>query len=73
MRAQVRAVTAQSYAFGEQWFRSVTQENELPMPAEQLVRVLHVLIEGLDFQKLLTPELIPDEIFRAAFGALART
>jgi AcrR family transcriptional regulator len=71
MRAQVSEITAQSYAFGEQWLRSVTKEEDLPMPADQLVRVLHALIEGLVFQRLLTPELVPDEIFRAAFGALA--
>jgi hypothetical protein len=41
------------------------------MPAGQLVRVLHALIEGLVFQRLITPELVPDEIFRAAFSALA--
>src|SRR4051795_1685096 len=71
MRAQVREVTAQSYAFGEQWLRSVVKEEDLPMPANQLVRVLHAMTEGLVFQRLLTPELMPDEIFRAAFGALA--
>jgi len=72
MRAQVREVTAQSYAFGEQWLRAVTKEEELPMPADQLVRVLHAMIEGLVFQRLLTPELVPDEVIRAAFGALAK-
>src|SRR3954468_10906157 len=71
LRAKVREVTAQSYAFGEQWLRTVTKEEELPMPADQLVRVLHAMIEGLVFQRLLTPELVPDQIFRAAFGALA--
>jgi AcrR family transcriptional regulator len=71
MRVQVREVTAQSYAFGEQWLRSVTKEEDLPMPADQLVRVLHAMIEGLVFQRLLTPELVPDEVIRAAFGALA--
>jgi AcrR family transcriptional regulator len=71
MRAQVREITAQSYAFGEQWLRAVTKEEELPIPADQLVRVLHAMIEGLVFQRLLTPELVPDEIFRAAFGVLA--
>src|SRR5215831_297350 len=71
LRVQVREVTAQSYAFGEQWLRAVTTEEDLPMPADQLVRVLHALIEGLVFQRLLTPDLVPDEIFRAAFGALA--
>jgi hypothetical protein len=41
------------------------------MPAHQLVRVLHVLTEGLVLQRLLTPALMPDEVFLAAFGALA--
>ena len=71
MRAQVTEFTAQSYAFGEQWLRAMTKEEDLPMPADQLVRVLHALIEGLVFQRLLTPELVPDEVIRAAFAALA--
>jgi AcrR family transcriptional regulator len=71
LRAQVRDITAQSYAFGEQWLRASTKEEELPIPADQLVRVLHAMTEGLVFQRLLTPELVSDEIFRAAFGALA--
>lgn len=71
MRVKVKEVTAQSYAFGAQWLRTVAKEEELPMPADQLVCVLHAMIEGLVFQRLLTPELVPDEIFRAAFGALA--
>lgn len=72
LRTKVTAFTAQSYAFGAEWLRSVTKEQDLPMPAEQLVRVIHVLTEGLVFQRLLTPELIPDEIFHAAFDALGR-
>ncbi len=72
LRAKVAEFTAQSYAFGEQWLRSVTKEEDLPMPAGQLVRVIHALTEGLVFQRLLTPELIPDEIFRAAFAALGK-
>jgi AcrR family transcriptional regulator len=72
LRAKVAEFTAQSYAFGEQWLRSVTREEDLPMPADRLVRVIHVLTEGLVFQRLLTPELMPDEIFYAAFAALGR-
>jgi AcrR family transcriptional regulator len=71
LRANAAEFTAQSYALGEQWLRSVTKEEDLPMPADQLVRVIHALTEGLVFQRLLTPELMPDEIFRAAFAALA--
>lgn len=71
LRAQVTEITAQSYAIGEQWLRAVTRAEDLPMPADQLVRVIHALTEGLVFQRLLTPELVPDETFRAAFAALA--
>jgi AcrR family transcriptional regulator len=72
LRAKVAEFTAQSYALGEQWLRSVTKEEDLPMPADQFVRVIHALTEGLVFQRLLTPELMPDEIFRAAFAALGK-
>jgi len=71
MRARVASVTAESYAIGEEWLREVTKKEDLPMPAGQLVRVLHALSEGLVFQRLLTPELIPDQVVRAAFLALA--
>ena len=71
LRARVAAVTAESYAFGEEWLREVVKKEELPMPAGQLVRILHVLTEGLVFQRLLTPELLPDRVIRAAFLALA--
>jgi AcrR family transcriptional regulator len=71
LRAQVKEVTAQSYAFGEQWLREMSKEQDLPMPADQLVRIVHVLTEGLVFQRLLTPELVPDEVFYAAFAMLA--
>lgn len=72
LRAKVAEFTAQSYALGEEWLRSVTKEEDLPMPADQLVRVIHALTEGLVFQRLLTPELIPDEVFHAAFAALGK-
>jgi AcrR family transcriptional regulator len=71
LRARVASVTAESYALGEQWLREVVKKEELPMPADQLVRVLHALTEGLVFQRLLTPELVPDRVIGAAFLALA--
>ena len=72
LRAKVAEVTSQSYSFGEQWLRSVTNEDDLPMPASQLVRVIHALTEGLVLLRLLTPELMPDEVFHAAFAALGK-
>ena len=72
LRARVLDVTAQSYERGAAWLRSVATADELPMPADVFVRVLHSLMEGLTFQLLLTPELITDEVVYAAFEALAR-
>jgi AcrR family transcriptional regulator len=71
MRAKIAEVTRHSYEIGEQWLLSVTKAHDLPMPADQLVRVIHALSEGLIFQRLLTPELIPDKVIRSAFLALA--
>ena len=71
LRARVVAVTRDSYEFGAEWLREFDAA-ELPMPPEDLVRVIHVLIEGLVLQRILTPELCPDRVFYAAFAALAR-
>jgi len=71
LRARVHEVTANSYAFGASWLRGAIDERELPMPPEHLVRVIHALTEGLVFQRLLTPELVPDAVFYDAFAALA--
>ena len=72
MQAKVQEITAASYELGAAWLRSIATDDELPMPAEQLVRVIHALTEGLVFQRLLTPDLVPDEVFYAAFEALTR-
>jgi len=71
LRARVREITTQSYAFGASWLRAAIDERELPMSPDHLVRVIHALTEGLVFQRLLTPELVPDQVFYEAFAALA--
>jgi AcrR family transcriptional regulator len=71
LRARVREITAGSYELGAEWLRTLGDERELPLPPEHLVRVIHALIEGLVLQRILTPELFPDEVFFAAFEALA--
>ena len=71
LRSRVHEITKSSYDIGAEWLRTF-DPSELPMAPEHLVRVLHVLIEGLVMQRILTPELCPDEVFYAAFGALAR-
>jgi AcrR family transcriptional regulator len=71
LRARVHDITQSSYEFGAEWL-ALFDRSELPMPPKQLVRVIHALIEGLVMQRILTPDLCPDEVFYAAFGALAK-
>ena len=72
IRAQVHEVTATRYAAGAAWVRAVADDSEIPMPPDVFVRVVHAMSEGLLFQRFLTPELIPDKVFYAAFAALTR-
>lgn len=71
VRVQFRDTMAKGYDGGAAWMRSAFDSAELPMPADVLVRVINALMEGLLFQRFLTPELTPDEVFYAAFAALA--
>jgi hypothetical protein len=71
IRSQVHEVTAMRYAAGAAWLRAIADESEIPMPPDIFVRVVHAMTEGLLFQRFLTPELIPDKVFYAAFAALA--
>lgn len=71
VRQSFRDRMAEGYDIGAAWFRSVADEGDLPMDADILVRVINALIEGLTFQRFLTPELVPDEVIRAAFRAVA--
>lgn len=71
LRAEARDITSRSFGTGAAWLRAVADDGGLPMPAELLVCVIHAMTEGLLFQRFLTPELVPDAAFYAAFAALA--
>ena len=71
VRIQFRDTMARGYDGGAAWLRTAFEAADLPMPAEVLVRVINAMMEGLLFQRFLTPELTPDEVFYAAFAALA--
>jgi AcrR family transcriptional regulator len=72
LMAHASQISAQRYAAAAGWWRErFPDESQLPLPPEQLVRVIGALTEGLTFQRLLTPELIPDDVIYAAFAALA--
>jgi len=70
VRARFRDRMAAGYGAGAAWFAEAVDPAELPMAPELLVRVINALIEGLMFQRFLTPELMPEEAIRAAFRAL---
>src|SRR5262249_31482487 len=72
LRARVKEVTSESYQLGAEWLRKF-DARDLPMQPEHLVRVIHALIEGLVLQRILPPELFPDEVFYEAFAALAHS
>lgn len=72
VQASFSAAMAEGYEAGAAWLAVAFEPEELPMAPDLLVRVINALIEGLTFQKLLTPELIGDETVYAAFRALAR-
>jgi AcrR family transcriptional regulator len=71
VRVQFRDAMAAGYDAGAAWLRTAVDSDELPLPAEILVRVIHALMEGLIFQRILTPELIPDKVIHAAFATIA--
>jgi len=71
LRERFRDSMAAGYDAGAAWFRAICDAEDLPMSPDLLVRVINALIEGLLFQRFLTPELISDEVFYAAFAALA--
>lgn len=71
LQQRVHEFTAASYEWGARYLETLADGPNLPMAKDQLVRVIHALIEGLVLQRLLTPELFPDEVIYAAFDALA--
>ena len=71
LRARLVEANAELYRLAEQSLLQVVPESALPMPADQFVKVLHALTDGLLYLRFLTPELITDEVISAAFEALA--
>src|SRR5262245_18708841 len=70
-RAAFRQEMARGLASGAAWIKTVFAAEDLPMPAEPCVRMINARAEGLLCQRFLTPELVPDEVFYAAFKGLA--
>ncbi len=45
--------------------------DQVPMPMEVFIPIGHALMDGLILHRILTPELVPDEVIYAAFEGLA--
>ena len=71
LRARLVEMNAEIYRWAEHSLLQGVPESALPMPADQFVKVLHALTDGLLYLRFLTPELITDEVISAAFEALA--
>jgi len=72
MQARVAAANAEIYRRMAEGLRAALPEGALPIPAEDFVRAMHALIDGLVFLHALTPDLVGAPTIRAAFTALAR-
>ena len=73
MRQRLVAANSEIYRAMAAGVAQMNSTNDLPMPAERLVRVLHFMIEGYLMLRFLTPELIGDDDIIAAFDAIGRS
>lgn len=71
MRLRMVEVDAACYRWASERLLQNVPAEELPMPAEQFVRIVHALTDGLLVLRFLTPELITDELIVTAFENLA--
>lgn len=71
MQASLTEKNAAAYRWIEKELIKIIPAKSLPMPAKQFVRVLDAVTTGLLFTYFQTPELITEDVFVAAFEALA--
>jgi hypothetical protein len=71
MRERLTEKNRAVYRWIEKELVKVIPAKSLPMPAKQFVRVLDAVTTGLLFTYFQTPELITEDVFVAAFEALA--
>jgi AcrR family transcriptional regulator len=71
MRTRLAQTNAKIYVWAAEQLAQFIPPNELPLPPNEFVRVIHALTEGLLALHFMTPELITDEIIISSFEALA--
>jgi AcrR family transcriptional regulator len=70
-RARIAELNVEVYRRAGHRLAARVPANELPMPAEQFVLVLHALTDGLLSLRLVQPELLSDDLIVRAFEAMA--
>jgi AcrR family transcriptional regulator len=73
MRARLTEKNRAIYRWVEKELVKVIPAKNLPMPVKRFVRVLDAVTTGLLFTYFQTPELMTEDVFVAAFEALACT
>jgi AcrR family transcriptional regulator len=71
LRMMLGRTNEEIYAMAAARMADSIPAKQLPMPPEQLVKVIHALTDGLLALHALTPHLITREVIVAAFEALA--
>lgn len=71
MRARIEKQNAEIYRHMAAALTRFVPPGELPIPAEEFIRVIHALTDGLLFKRFLTPNLITDKTILSAFEMLA--
>jgi AcrR family transcriptional regulator len=73
MRTRMADANAELYRRAADRLQQAIPADQLPMPAEEFVRVLHALTDGLLLLRVLQPELVTEDLIRKAFEALANS
>ena len=71
IRQHVLKSSAEAYRLTAEGLTAMIPQDQLPMPADILVRVVHALTDGLILKRIIMPELVSDEVIHAAFAAIA--
>ena len=71
MRSRIGLLNAELYRRGGERLQHFIPPDELPVPPDQFVRVIHALTDGLLYLRFLMPDQITDDLIVAAFEALA--
>ena len=71
LRARIARQNAEIYRQMASGLAQFIPIQDLPMPAEQFVCVIHALTDGLLFKRVLTPTLITNQVILSAFEMFA--